>query len=219
MKCHACGEEILQTAKICRHCNSSQNKLAYFVNAFFNLSTLAISLLALLVSFAALYFSRQKEPPRPDLVVQVDRFEAGGFSFFIANLGNLPTVVRDLDLTIKLTHGEGTHAVEAGFSVTPSQIPPGESRLFQIEYSSFDPQHTRWVASRSTQDQFTNKFLKSAAILGNNVHCAVGVYYTSRRYFPNNTEGVSGTVNGSCVYAMQWFAENIGPLKPKDEAD
>ena len=120
-RCHACGEKIEESAKVCRQCNSSQNRFLYWVNSFANLGTLVVSLLALFVSFAALYFSTLKEPASPRLFVQVDRFNQSGFSFFVTNLGELPTLVRDFDLRISLKQGEGTHAVEAGFSVCGRQ--------------------------------------------------------------------------------------------------
>lgn len=209
-QCHACHEEIAKNAKICKHCSSSQNKLVYHLAS---LGTLIVPLMALLVSFAALYFSRVTEPATPRLVVQVDRFTDIGFSFFVANLGELPTVVRDFDLKISLQQGAGSHVVEAGFSVPPSQIPPGENRLFEIEYSSYVPRHTRWTASESMQEPFTLNFLYGAAGLGNNLHCEVDVYFTSQRYFPSNIDGAEGSVNGTCSAAMKWFAESVGPLK------
>lgn len=200
-------------AKICKHCGSSQSKWVYVANSFVNLGTLGISLLALAVSVAAFYFSRVTEPSIPELVVQVDRFDETGFSFFVANLGELPTAVRDFDLKISLAQGAGTHFVEAAFSVPPSQIPPGDSRLFQIEYASFVPNYTRWSASGDAQEPFTLNFLALAATLGSNLHCEVNVYYTSPRYFPNNFDGASGSVNGTCRAAMKWYAESIGPLR------
>lgn len=212
-QCHACGEGIAENAMVCRQCGSSQRKYLYFVNAFANLGTLVVSFLALFVSFAALYFSMATEPANPRIVVQVDRFNQTGFSFFVANLGELPTLVRDFDLKISLRQGEGTHIVEAGFTLPPDQIPPGGSRLFQIEYSSFVPRYTRWTASESTQEPFTLNFLYGAAGLGSNLHCEIDVYFTSRRYFPSNIDGAEGSVNGTCSEAMKWFAENIGPLK------
>lgn len=213
-KCHACGEEISKYAMVCKHCSSSQRKFVYYVNTFVSVGTLAISLIALGVSLAALYFSRVTEPASPRLVVQLDRFNETGFSFFVANLGELPTVVRDFDLNISLVQGAGSHAVDAGFSVPPTQIPPGENLLFQADYSSFVPAYTHWKVSGSTQDDpFSLSFLYGAAGLGNNLHCEINVYFTSRRYFPSNIDGAAGSVNGTCSEGMKWFAENIGPLR------
>ncbi|MGS4986755.1 hypothetical protein ACVDG9_02250 [Roseibium sp. RP-7] len=212
-QCHACGEEISENAKVCRQCNSSQNRFLYWINSFANLGTLVVSLLALLVSFAALYFSTVKEPASPRLFVQVDRFTQSGFSFFVTNLGELPTLVRDFDLRISLNQGEGTHVVRAGFTIPPAQIPPGGNQLFSVKYSSFVPSFTSWTTSENTEEPFSLKFLYGAASFGNNLHCQVDVYFTSRRYFPSNIDGAEGSVNGTCSEAMKWFAENIGPLR------
>ncbi|WP_299280779.1 hypothetical protein [uncultured Tateyamaria sp.] len=212
-QCHACGEDIAENAKVCGQCNSSQNRFLHRVNSFANLGTLAVSLLALIVSFAALYFSTVKEPASPRLIVQVDRFNESEFSFFIANLGELPTLVRDFDLRISLKQGDGTHVVEAGFTVPPAQISPEGNRLFSVKYSSFVPRFTSWTATESTAEPFSLNFLYGAASLGGNLHCEVDVYFTSRRYFPSNIDGAEGSVNGTCSEAMKWFAENIGPLR------
>lgn len=149
----------------------------------------------------------------------MDRFNQSGFSFFVSNLGELPTVVRDFDLKVSLQQGGGAHAVEAGFSISPSQILPGESRLFEVEYSSYVPRYTRWTKDEGVQEPFTLNFLYGAATLGNNLHCSIDVYITSGRYFPCNIDGSEGSVNGSCAEAMKWFAENIGPLSVDDVSE
>ncbi|WP_162787065.1 hypothetical protein [Notoacmeibacter marinus] len=218
-QCHACGGEISRKAKICHHCNSSQSKLVYRLNTFVSFGTPVISLLALLVSFAALYFSTVTEPAAPKLVVQIDRFTNSGFSFFVANVGELPSSVRDFDLTLSLQQGAGTHIVQAGFSILSKPISPGENRFFQIEYSSYLPRHTLWTSSDQIQEPFTLNFLYGAAALGNNLHCEVDIYFASQRYFPSNIEGAEGSVNGACSEAMKWFAEGIGPLKASQSSE
>lgn len=218
-QCHACGEQISDVAKICKFCSSNQRKPIYIANAFVGLGTLVVSVMALFVSFAALYFSRVIDPPSPRLFVQVDRFNDTGFSFFVANLGQLPTAIRDFDLKISLDQGEGTHEVVAGFSVPLSNVPPGENRLLQIDYSSFQPEYTSWTASKDLRQPFNLQFLYMAAKLGSNLHCEVEVYFTSQRYFPNNMDGAKGSVNGICTEAMKWFAENVGPLKIDDNLE
>lgn len=137
----------------------------------------------------------------------------------MANLGQLPTAVRDFDLEVSLKEGEGTRTVKAGFSLPPSQIAPGENQLVQVEYSDFVPDYTRWTASEDLRDKpFDLQFLYAASSLGSNLHCEVSVYFTSRRYFPSNIDGASASVNGTCSEAMEWFAKNIGPLKDKEKS-
>lgn len=216
IRCYACGKDIHKTAKICKHCTSSQNKIIYWIDAYAPLGTLIISLLSLVISSAAFYFSRVKEPPGPELVVQIDRFSENSFSVLVTNVGELPTVVRNLDLIVTLQQREGQHAVRAGFSVSPTQISKGEGQLFDLAYSDFVPRHTRWTTSEDATEAFSLRFLNLAASLGNNLHCEVEVYFTSRRYFPSNAEGADGSVNGACVEAMAWFANNIGPLRVKE---
>lgn len=218
-QCHACGGEISHKAKICQHCNSSQSKFVYRLNTFVSFGTPVISLLALLVSFAALYFSTLTEPAAPKLVVQIDRFTDSGFSFFVANVGELPSSIRDFDLTLSLQQGAGAHIVKAGFSVPSNPISPGENRFFQREYSSYLPRHSRWTSSDQIQEPFTLNFLYGAATLGKNLHCEVGIFFASQRYFPSNIEGAEGSVNGACAGAMKWFAEDIGPLKTNQSSD
>ena len=212
-QCHACGERIAESAKVCSQCNSSQNRFLYWVNSFSSLGSLVVSLLALLVSFAALYFSTVKEPASPRLIVQVDRFNQDGFSFFVTNLGELPTLIRDFDLRISLQQKGSTHSVQAGFTIPPAQIAPAGSQAFSVNYASFVPRYTSWTASDNTEGPFSLNFLYAASSLGANLHCEVDVYFTSRQYFPNNIDGAQGSVNGTCSEAMKWFAEKIGPLK------
>ncbi|MFT6536727.1 MAG: hypothetical protein ACJAQU_001630 [Loktanella salsilacus] len=218
-QCHACKEEILEDADICKHCGSSQRKVIYHASSFTNLGSFVISLMAVFVSVAALYFSRVTEPATPRLAVQIDSFNQSGFSFLVTNLGELPTVVRDFNLTVSLQQGGGAHAVEAGFSIPPRQIASGESQLFQVEYSTYVPRYTRWTADEGVQEPFTLNFLYGAAGMGNNLHCAVDVYFTSRRYFPSNIDGAEGSVSGTCSEAMKWFAENIGPLTVHENSE
>lgn len=215
-RCYACGEDIPKTAKVCKHCMSSQNELMYWIGAFVPPGTLIISLLSLVISSAAFYFSRVKEPPSPELVVQIDRFNQDSFTVLVTNVGELPTVVRDLDLIVTLQQRDGQHAVRAGFSVSPTQISKGEGQLFDLAYSDFVPRYTRWTTSEDATEAFSLRFLNLAASLGSNLHCEVEVYFTSKRYFPSNTEGADGSVNGACVEAMTWFAYNIGPLRVKE---
>ncbi len=212
-QCHACAGEIPENAKICRHCTSSQSKSIYRMGVLVNPGTLIISLLSLIVSLIALYFSRVTEPPSPELVVQVDRFNENGFDFFVANVGDLPTSIRDIDLKVSLQHGDGEHAVRAGFATSPTQILKGESKLFRMHYSDFVPRHTRWTTSENAPEPFSLNFLYAASSLGSNLHCEVEVYFTSRRYFPSNIDGAEGSVNGACSDAIKWFAEKIGPLR------
>ncbi len=212
IECHACGESISKNVKLCPVCTSSQNKIIFFANSLNGLGSLAISALSLIVAFIALYFSQVAAPASPKIEVQVDRFDDTGFSFFISNLGTLPTVVRDLDLKLSLVQGDGMHRVTAGFSIVPTQLQPGESRLIELEYSSFVPRYTLWKASDDYDEPFTLHFLYGAAGLGLNLHCQVDVYFASRNY-PSNIEESSGSVNGTCSSAMKWYAENIGPLR------
>lgn len=217
--CHACGEEIPENAKVCKHCSSSQNKLAYRISALVNPVTLAISLMSLIVSISALYFSLVMEPAAPQLEVQIDRFDETNFSFFATNVGELPTVVRDVGLTLTLQQGDGKHAVRASFVTSPTQISQGESQLFEIAYSDFLPSYSRWTNSKNESESFDSGFLRAAASLGGNLHCEVHVYFTSKRYFPSNIDGADGSVNGTCSSAMEWFARNIGPLEGTENTE
>ncbi|WP_066011177.1 hypothetical protein [Thioclava sp. SK-1] len=210
--CHACGEQISENAEICPACMSHQNKFLFYANGIIGIGTLFISGLSLVVSFVALYFSQVVAPASPMVEVQINRFEDERFSFFVSNTGNLPTSISDFDLSVNLVRGDGTHRAKAGFSIPPIQLEPGESQFLELEYSSFVPRHTRWTTSGDLNEPFTLNFFYGAAALGNNLHCQVDVYYTSRRYFPSNLEGSIGAVNGACSSAMKWYAEHVGPL-------
>lgn len=210
--CHACSEQISADAKICPVCMSSQNKFLFYANNIIGMGSLIISGLSLVVAFVALYFSQVAAPSSPKVEVQINRFEEERFSFFVSNTGNLPTSIRDFDLSLILVQGDGMHRVKAGFAISPIQLEPGESHFIELEYSSFIPRHTQWATSENLDEPFTLKFLYGAAVLGNNLHCQVDVYFASRKYFPSNIEGAIGSVNGACSSAIKWYAERVGPL-------
>ncbi len=210
--CHACGEQISDIAKICPVCMSSQSRFLFVANSLIGMGSLVISALSLIVAFVALYFSQVSDPESPRVEVQINEFEEGSFSFFVSNMGNLPTSIGDFDLSINLLQGDDIHSVRAGFTIPSIQLNPGESHLIELKYSSFVLGRTQWITAEDLDEPFTLHFLHMASLLGSNLHCQVEVYFTSRKYFPSNVEGATGSVNGQCSSAMKWFAEHVGPL-------
>ena len=219
-KCHSCDEEISKNAKICRFCNSKQGKFSQYIDNIKGFGTLIIPFASLMISIAAFYFSRIPEPTIPRLVIQIDRFAENEFSFFIANLGELPTVVRNFDLIIMLAEGEGTRTVSAVYSLAQGQIDPSENRFIEVKYKDYLQNQGRWVETENLRnDPFSLQFLYAASLLGSNLHCELNVHFTSQRYFPSNTDSASASVNGICIEAMKWFAENLGPLREGNVSD
>lgn len=164
------------------------------------------------MALLALYWSTRPTPSRAVIAVQITEFREDEFSFFVANLGKLPTVIRDFDLDISLAQADGMHVVSAAFSKEPFQLMPGESQLVEASLADFERRYTNWQSSDISPDEFTTNFLYGAAALVSNLHCEVKVHFPTQRYFPSNIEIATDAVNGACSAAMAWYAEAIGPL-------
>lgn len=209
MQCHACKEKILAHAKVCRHCGSSQNETLYLAKNYAFVGTLVFSILSLAVSLSALFLSYVAARPMPRIVVQTEHYDEEGFSFYVANIGNLPTALTDIELTLTLRQGDGAHLLRLAFHPPRIELPSGASRLVSTNYAAFELNEGGWQRSGNVDEEFSLGFMDAAVALGTNLDCEIGVSFVSPKYSPTNVDRSTTSVNGMCAEAMRWFALNV----------
>ena len=207
-RCLGCQNKIKTGARICSHCGAYQSRFSIWLNASSGFVTLLVSVLSLIVSVFAIYFSIREEEPLPKLFVQFNRFNPDDFALTVSNLGQLPTVIEDINLKMTFELRGHRYTGDVWFEIDPTLIATAESRLLKLPYDSFLPHLSNFVSSGSSDDLIEDfRELRIASALGGNLDCKIFLSYSSRRSFPHNFDMAQATVNGQCVDAMRWYAK------------
>ena len=199
-------------ATVCPNCLLPQSKLLKNIAGFQNIATLAVSVLSLVISGIAVWFSMQKPEIEPEISVQIISWDAESFDFILFNHGKAPTIIEFVGIDISLVQLDTLHEAKGEFSLSEAAfLEAGTSKLITVPYASYDPSWSGWKTTGGN-DEFSLNFLGFAAQLGNNLNCEMRATYSTSVSF-NNRRSKSSSTNGNCISTMMWFAKTFGPLK------